>query len=119
MHPGLLARILSEADLKRRDLPPHLLNMVATAWSLGAFPSSVPRAPTTCPSPRLFGHFLTKSRGYSTTFGALRDARAHGTEKERSKARAREDDQATEGSRPWMGQRGRSTLRRRPSPPAG
>ena len=38
MHPGLLGRILSESDLKRRDLPPHLFNMVATAWSLGAVP---------------------------------------------------------------------------------
>ena len=42
MHPGLLSRILSEADLKSRDLPPHLFNMVATAWSLGGVPELRP-----------------------------------------------------------------------------
>ncbi len=77
MHPGLVGRILSDSDMKGRGLPPHMFNMVATAWRLGS-------------DPRLSslglrrhahhfgysGHFLTKSRGYSTTFGALREARA-------------------------------------------
>jgi hypothetical protein len=38
MHPGLLSRILSEADLKARDLPLHLFAMAATARSLGGVP---------------------------------------------------------------------------------
>jgi hypothetical protein len=38
MHPGLVSRILSEVDLKSRGFPPHLFNMVATAWSLGGVP---------------------------------------------------------------------------------
>jgi hypothetical protein len=38
MHPGLLSRILSDTDLESRDLPPHLFNMVMSAWSLGGVP---------------------------------------------------------------------------------
>jgi hypothetical protein len=77
MHPGLLGRILSVSDLKGRGLPPHMAAMAATAWALGADPAyrdlGLRRH-----AHRLgySGHFLTKSRGYSTTFGALREARA-------------------------------------------
>ena len=54
MHPGLLSRIVSEADLESRDLPPHLFNMVMSAWSLGERPRApVPRAPASRPSSRL------------------------------------------------------------------
>jgi hypothetical protein len=75
-HPGLLARILSEADLKARDLPPHLFAMVAAAWSLGGVPELRPLGLRRHAHHLGYsGHFLTKSRGYSTTFGALRDAR--------------------------------------------
>jgi hypothetical protein len=77
MHPGLVGRILSESDLKGRGLPPHLFNMVATAWRLGSDPGlsslGLRRHAHHLGYP---GHFLTKSRGYSTTFGALREARA-------------------------------------------
>ena len=77
MHPGLLARILSEADLKSRNLPPHLFNMVATTWSLGVAPElSDLGLRRHAHHLGYSGHFLTKSRGYSTTFSALRDARA-------------------------------------------
>ncbi len=77
MHPGLLGRILSDADLKRRGLPPHLYNMVATAWSLGAVPEVASLGLRRHAHHLGYsGHFLTKSRRYSTTFGALRDARA-------------------------------------------
>ena len=77
MHPGLLGRILSESDLKRRNLPPHLFNMVATAWTLSAA-SELSDLGLRRHAHHLgyTGHFLTKSRGYSTTFSALRDARA-------------------------------------------
>ena len=77
MHPGLLGRILSEADLKSRGLPPHLYNMVMTAWSLGAVPELGSLGLRRHAHHLGYsGHFLTKSRGYSTTFGALRVARA-------------------------------------------
>jgi hypothetical protein len=76
MHPGLLSRVLSETDLRSRRLPPHLFNMVASAWSLGNVPElrslGIRRHAHHL---GYSGHFLTKSRGYSTTFGALRDAR--------------------------------------------
>lgn len=77
MNPGLLGRILSESDLKRRNLPPHLFNMVATAWALGAA-ADLSELGLRRHAHHLgyTGHFLTKSRGYSTTFSALRDARA-------------------------------------------
>jgi hypothetical protein len=76
MHPGLRGRILSEADLKSRGLPPHLLAMVATAWSLGGVPELRTLGLRSHAHHLGYsGHFLTKSRGYSTTFGALRDAR--------------------------------------------
>lgn len=77
MHAGLLGRILSEADLKGRHLPPHLFNMVATAWFLGGS-AELGSLGLRRHAHHLgySGHFLTKSRGYSTTFGALREARA-------------------------------------------
>ncbi len=77
MHPGLLGRILSERDLQARDLPPHLFNLVATAWALDAVPDlSELGLRRHAHHLGYSGHFLTKSRGYSTTFSALRDARA-------------------------------------------
>ena len=51
--------------------------MVATAWSLGAVPELASLGLRRHAHHLGYsGHFLTKSRGYSTTFGALRDARA-------------------------------------------
>ena len=77
MHPGLLGRILSDADLQSRNLPPHLFNMVATTWALGVVPElSDLGLRRHAHHLGYTGHFLTKSRGYSTTFSALRDARA-------------------------------------------
>ena len=70
-------RILSEADLAARRLTPHERRLALAAWELGAGESH--------PQLRLRryahcfgygGHFLAKSRCYSTTFGALRRARA-------------------------------------------
>ncbi len=75
-HPGLLSRILSEADLQARDLPPHLHKMVATAWSLGGVPELRSLGLRRHAHHLGYsGHFVTKSRGYSITFGALRHAR--------------------------------------------
>jgi Replication initiator protein, pSAM2 len=75
-HPVLEHRIVSEADLARRGAPPHLHRMAATAWALGDEPG-LKRFGLRRHAHRLgySGHFLTKSRNYSTTFGALREAR--------------------------------------------
>jgi hypothetical protein len=77
MHRGLLDRIRSESDLRSRDLPPHLFNMAAAAWFLGGAPELRDLGLRRHAHHLGYsGHFLTKSRGYSTTFGALREARA-------------------------------------------
>jgi hypothetical protein len=76
MHPGLVSRILSKSDLERRDLPPHLFNLAATAWRLGADPALASLGLRLHAHHLGYrGHVLTKSRRYSTTLGALRDAR--------------------------------------------
>ena len=74
--PRLDAPVRSLEDLTRRGLPPHLHLMVATALELDADPA-LAHLNLSRHAHRLGfgGHFLTKSRSYSTTFGALRDAR--------------------------------------------
>jgi hypothetical protein len=76
-HSGLQHRILSLLDLDQRALPPHLHRMVATAWMLGDEPE-FKHLGLRRHAHRLGygGHFLSKSRTYSTTFAALREARA-------------------------------------------
>jgi len=57
-------------------LPAHLRALVATAWELGGVPELAGlRLHLWAHSCGFRGHFLTKSRRYSTTFGALRDER--------------------------------------------
>jgi hypothetical protein len=75
-NPQLDARIPSFEHLARRNLPPHLQRMVATALTLSADPT-LARLNLARHAHRLGygGHFLTKSRHYSTTFSALRQAR--------------------------------------------
>ena len=75
---GLLDRRLTHGDLERLDqlLTPHLARLVRTAWDLGGRPDLEhlrlrPWAHTL----GFRGHWLTKSRAYSTTFTALRSAR--------------------------------------------
>ncbi|MGH9063684.1 MAG: replication initiator [Acidimicrobiales bacterium] len=75
---GLLDHRLRAGDLERLGtlLSPHLARMVRTAWDLGARPELEHlrlRAWAHCLGFR--GHWLTKSRAYSTTFGALRAVR--------------------------------------------
>jgi hypothetical protein len=75
--PRLDAPIASLDDLEARELPPHVHRVVVTALELDTDPElcclNLARH-----AHRLGfgGHFLTKSRGYSTTFKALREARA-------------------------------------------
>lgn len=75
---GALDRpIVSEEDLAERDLSPHLRRMVATAWRLSGDPAfAVFNLRRHAHTLGYGGHFLTKSRRYSTTFAALRGARA-------------------------------------------
>ncbi|HVX20166.1 MAG TPA: replication initiator [Acidimicrobiales bacterium] len=75
---GALDRpIASEADLAERDLSPHLRRMVTTAWRLGGDPGFAAfNLRQHAHTLGYGGHFLTKSRRYSTTFAALRGARA-------------------------------------------
>jgi hypothetical protein len=76
--PGLPdARIRHASEIEALRCPAHYKRMVTTAWNLGA------RDATGDPRLRRWahllghgGHFLTKSRRYSVTFGQLRRARA-------------------------------------------
>jgi hypothetical protein len=82
--PRLDAPVRSLEDLIRRRSPPHLHRMVATSLELGAEPAFA-HLNLTRHAHRLGygGNFLTKSRNYSTTFGALRDARVQWREARR------------------------------------
>ena len=58
------------------DLPDHLARLVETAWDLGSRPALAHlRLRDWAHTLGFRGHWLTKSRRYSTTFGNLRDAR--------------------------------------------
>jgi hypothetical protein len=95
--PRLDGRIASLQDLEARALPAHLHRMVATALELDAEPE-LRHLHLARHANRLGfgGHFLTKSRGYSTTFAALREARAQWNEARRHGGQAPED-RVTEG----------------------
>ncbi|HWE68120.1 MAG TPA: replication initiator, partial [Acidimicrobiales bacterium] len=75
---GQLARPLrSMSELDRLDLRPHLAELVRTAWRLGVVSGySDLRLRAHAHTFGYPGHFTTKSRRYSTTLGALRQARA-------------------------------------------
>jgi len=73
---GRLDHKLKDGDLTALDLPPHLARLVATAWDLGDRPEFAHlRLRDWAHTLGFRGHWLTKSRHYSTTFGALRGAR--------------------------------------------
>jgi hypothetical protein len=75
--PGLPARpIRSRLDLDAARCSRHHKQMMTTAWRLGAHRATGnPRLRKWAHLLGYGGHFLTKSRRYSTTFGALRRAR--------------------------------------------
>lgn len=65
------------AELAQAQLTDHARRMIRTAWALGARPALADLRLRACAHMLGFrGHFSTKSRRYSTTLGALRDARA-------------------------------------------
>src|SRR2546421_9608599 len=69
-------RIESAGDIARLEASPHVRALVATAWRLGSdgrFKGL--RLAERAHGLGFGGHFLTKSRAYSTTMGALRAAR--------------------------------------------
>jgi len=77
---GRLDHRLREADLRMLDVRPHLGRMVRTAWDLGGRPELEHLKLRHWAHTLGFrGHWLTKSRRYSTTLGNLRAARARWT----------------------------------------
>lgn len=75
---GALDHRIKAGDLDHLEerLSPHLTRMVRTAWGLGGRPELAHlRLRSWAHTLGFRGHWLTKSRAYSTTFGALRAAR--------------------------------------------
>jgi hypothetical protein len=73
---GALDRRLRHGNLDHLDLPDQLRVMVATAWDLGGRPERPDlNLRSWAHSLGYRGHWLTKSRQWSTTFGRLRAAR--------------------------------------------
>ncbi|MGW6912154.1 replication initiator [Streptomyces sp. NPDC054940] len=65
------------AELAQARISDHARHMIRTAWSLGARPELADlRLRAWAHMLGFRGHFSTKSRRYSTTLGALREARA-------------------------------------------
>ncbi|MFF3817408.1 replication initiator [Streptomyces bluensis] len=65
------------AELAQARITDHARRMIRTAWTLGARPELAElRLRAWAHMLGFRGHFSTKSRRYSTTLGALRDARA-------------------------------------------
>jgi excisionase family DNA binding protein len=77
--PALDRRIRNPRQLTRveHDLNPHIASLVRACWQLGAEPTLAPlRLRAWAHMLGFGGHWTTKSRRYSTTMGALRQARA-------------------------------------------
>ena len=74
---GGLVRPLTPETLENLDdlVRPHLAQLVRTCWELGGH-AGLERLRRWAHLLGYGGHFATKSRRYSTTFGALREARA-------------------------------------------
>lgn len=68
------SRIRSEAQLMRLQVSRHFAKLITTAWNLG---ERYPELRTMAWAHQFGyrGHFMTKSKHWSTTFSALRDAR--------------------------------------------
>lgn len=75
---GVLDRRLKSDDISQIEalLSPHIARLVRTAWDLGGRPELANlRLRAWAHTLGFRGHWLTKSRAYSTTFTALRSAR--------------------------------------------
>jgi hypothetical protein len=68
---------IGEVELEDLDLPAHVAELVRACWELGGHPDLAElRLRQWAHMLGFGGHFSTKSRRYSTTLGALREARA-------------------------------------------
>ncbi|HLX89964.1 MAG TPA: replication initiator, partial [Acidimicrobiales bacterium] len=77
-------RFRSHLDIERRPLPPHHKRLAATAWELGGRPENAGLHLRYWAHDLGYrGHWLTKSRQWSTTLGALRRARQEWVEERR------------------------------------
>ncbi|MGW5050644.1 replication initiator [Actinokineospora sp. NPDC004072] len=75
---GVDSPIRHEHHIADLDVTAHARTMIATAWRLGGLPEFADlRLRKWAHMLGFRGHFLTKSRHYSVTFGALRAARGH------------------------------------------
>jgi hypothetical protein len=75
--PMLAHRIQTRAYIERLELRPHIVAMVKTAWALGTRRELAPlRLRDHAHTLGYTGQFSSKSIAYSSTFGALRRARA-------------------------------------------
>ncbi|MEV7772821.1 replication initiator [Kitasatospora sp. NPDC086791] len=64
------------AEIAQHDIPEHARRLIRTCWNLGARPELAElRLRAWAHMVGFRGHFSTKTRKYSTTLGALRDAR--------------------------------------------
>jgi len=99
--PGRLDHRLHESDITTLGVPPHLGQLVATAWRLGGRKDLADlRLQYWAHTLGFRGHWLTKSRSYSTTLTALRTARVEWA------ARRRRDELGHHGSSPPEGEGG-------------
>lgn len=74
---GLDHPITAPDDVATGRLPAHVRALVQTCWRLGGLPELEPlRLRAWAHTLGYRGHILTKSRAYSTTYGALREERA-------------------------------------------
>ena len=70
-------RLTGREDLDVLGINPHVATMIRTCWQLAAYPDlAALRLERWAHMLGFRGHFSTKSRRYSTTLGALRQARA-------------------------------------------
>lgn len=84
------------AEITQRDLPLHHRALVDTAWSLGGRPPGVElKLRYWAHDLGHRGHWLTKSRRWSTTLGALRAARRQWTEQQRRRGETETNDIGT------------------------
>lgn len=73
---GLDHPVQSAAEIARAQVSPHVRSLMAACWRLGGLPVlESMRLRAWAHSLGYRGHVLTKSRVYSTTYAALRDAR--------------------------------------------
>lgn len=89
---GLLDHRLISGPPSDHRLPEHLAMLVQTAWTLGESDNEVLRLRLWAHTFGFRGHFLTKSRRYSTTFAELR------AERQRWRIASRIEDRSEDAS---------------------